>query len=86
MLYLLDTELKEKINISASLTQLFGVGNYKSTRLCKKLGFAENLKISDLNKNQKLKFIKGVENYSASVGFSLKQKLLYTRVKLLNNN
>jgi len=76
MLYLLDTELKEKINIRASLTKIFGVSHFKSTCLCKKLGFAKNLKIVELNKNQKLKFIKEIENYSTSVGFSLKQKLL----------
>jgi small subunit ribosomal protein S13 len=79
MLYLLETELKENININIAITNIFGISNFKSKILCKKLGLSENIKINGLTKNQKFKLTKAVESCSESAGLFLKQSLLLKR-------
>ena len=53
MIYLLETELQDNKSLYISLRYVFGIGNYNSTIICKKLGFSKNFKVSELTEEQK---------------------------------
>ena len=52
MVYIFESELLENKSISIALTQIFGIGNSSSIIICKNLGFAQNLKVKNLSKEQ----------------------------------
>lgn len=52
MIYLLNSNLPANKPVLFSLTNIYGIGQPTSFKLCKKLGFSKNLLVKDLSDNQ----------------------------------
>lgn len=80
MVYILETELRENKSIYFSLTKVFGIGQFQSSRMCKKLGLSCNCKLSNLTPDQLVKLIKFIENFNLLINSNLKKsKILVTK-------
>lgn len=77
MTYLLESKLPENKSIFFALRHVFGIGKSRSVLICKKLGFAPNLKVKNLSNEQVVK----ISKISESLNFILANDL--RRVKLL---
>lgn len=84
MVYIFESELLENKSILIALTQIFGIGNSSSILICKNLGFAQNLKVKNLSKEQLNLLIKTVENLDLSLASDLKKEKLLTFKKLIS--
>ena len=84
MVYIFESELLENKSIQIALTQIFGIGNSSSILICKNLGFAQNLKVKNLSKEQLNLLIKTVENLDLSLASDLKKEKLLTFKKLIS--
>lgn len=83
MIYLLETDLSNKKPISVSLKKIYGIGNFNSTDLCKKLGFSKNFKIADLTAEQKNKLIKLVNESKFCINSDLTRIKNFNKKKLI---
>lgn len=81
MIYFLETNLQKTKSVKYSLNQIFGINVSLSNNLCKKLGFSNNLKISDLSEDQLKSITKLIELSNLKINSDLKN---YNRI-LLNN-
>lgn len=61
MIYLFEAKLYENQSIIFALDSIYGIGINQSMKICKKLGFAVNLKIKNLSENQTKRLIKLIE-------------------------
>jgi len=52
MVYIFETEILNKKSLIFSLLAIYGLGRVRSRLLCRKLGYSENLTISDLTDAQ----------------------------------
>lgn len=84
MVYIFESELLENKSILIALTQILGIGNSSSSLICKNLGFAKNLKVKNLSKEQLNLLIKTVENLDLSLASDLKKEKLLTFKKLIS--
>lgn len=73
MLYILETKLSESKSISFALKYIYGLNTSKSNILCKKLGFAQNLKVEKLSEQQIKKLLKLVEISNLLITSDLKK-------------
>ena len=80
MVYLFESELPKNKSIFVSLIKVYGLGNFKSSQICKKLGFSKFLKVKNLTKEQINKLAKIFELENIKTSSDLK------KLKLLNNN
>jgi small subunit ribosomal protein S13 len=83
MIYLFESEISENKPIFISLTQIYGIGNFNSAFICKKLGFSANLKIKNLSREQINKLIKTVEILKLNLSSDLKKINLLNAKKLM---
>jgi small subunit ribosomal protein S13 len=80
MVYILETELVEKKPIYFSLTKVFGIGQFQSFLICKKLGLSYNCQLFNLTPDQVLKLIKYIEESSLLINSNLKKsKIMITK-------
>ncbi len=80
MVYILETELLENKSIYFSLTKVFGIGQFQSFLICKKLGLSYNCQLSDLTPDQIVRLIKFIENSSLLINSNLKKaKIIVTK-------
>lgn len=80
MVYILETELLEDKSIYFSLTKVFGIGQFQSFLLCKKLGLSHNCKLRNLTSDQVIKLIKFIENSNLLINSHLKKsKIMVTQ-------
>ena len=84
MIYLLETELQDNKSLYISLRYVFGIGNYNSTIICKKLGFSKNFKVSELTEEQKFNLVKLIETSKFLINSDLKLLLINKQKKLVN--
>ena len=84
MIYLLETELKDKKPLFITLNYIFGIGKYHSLILCKKLGISKNFKASELTEEQKFNLIKLIESSNVFINADLKRVLINSHQKLIN--
>ena len=82
MVYIFETEISNKTPIIYSLQKIFGLGYKTSYKICKKLGFSNNLKINDLSKEQIFLLIREIDQSSILINNDLKKKN-YTLLKTL---
>ena len=61
MVYIIETEIFNKKPLIFSLSSIYGMGQAQSIELCRKLGYSENLTISDLTKDQVLDLVCKIE-------------------------
>jgi proton-translocating NADH-quinone oxidoreductase chain M len=83
MVYLLETELLENKSIYFSLTKIFGIGQFQSFLICKKLGLSTNSKLSILTSDQIIKLVKSIENSHLLINSNLKKSRIIVAKKLL---
>jgi small subunit ribosomal protein S13 len=84
MVYIFESELPKNKSILFALTNIFGVGKLNSFLLCKKLGFSQNLKITDLSQKQIIKLIKNIESSNLILASDLKKERFLKLKKLLS--
>lgn len=72
-MYILETKLTKTKSIFFTLSKIYGIGNFRSFLICKKLGFSKNLKLKQLSEDQILKSIKLIESLKFSIASDLKQ-------------
>ena len=73
MIYILETKLYDNKSIFFALKNIYGIGDSKSFDICKKLGFAKNLKVKDLTEDQIKKLLKLVDNSNLLITSDLKK-------------
>ena len=73
MVYLLETKLLETKSIYFALSSIYGIGNKKSLKICKKLGFSVNLKVQHLSEEQVVQILKVIEMSNFMVTSELKK-------------
>lgn len=83
MVYILEAELLESKSVYFSLTKVFGIGQFQSFRICKKLGLSYNCKLSKLTPDQVLKLIKFVESSNLLINSNLKKSKIMVAKKLV---
>lgn len=83
MLYILETELLENKSVYLSLTKVFGIGRRHSSLICKKLGLAQNCKVSGLSPDQIIKLIKIIENSKLLINMNLRKSKIMLAKKLV---
>lgn len=84
MIYILETKLLEKKSVYFSLTKIFGIGQFQSFLICKKLGLSYNCKLSNLTPDQIVKLIKFIENLNLLITSNLKKSKILLAKTLIN--
>jgi len=74
MIYILETNLLEDKSVYFSLTNIFGIGQFQSFLICKKLGLSYNCKLSKLTPDQVVKLVKWIENLNLLINSNLKKE------------
>lgn len=83
MVYILETELSENKSIYFSLTKVFGVNQFQSFLICKKLGLSYNCTLSKLSPDQIVKLIKFIESLNLLINSNLKKSNIMLSKKLV---
>ena len=83
MIYIFETEILNSKPVNFSLQKIYGLGKYQTNIICKKLGFAKNLKTSSLTTDQTVKLIKTIENTNLKITTELKKLQIFTLKKLI---
>lgn len=83
MLYLLESDLPINMPIFFALKRVYGIGKKNSFLICKKLGFAPNLKIKHLSKEQVDDILNLVESLNFLIGSDLKKLKVLTVKNLI---
>lgn len=73
MLYILNTKLPKNKSVVISLTSIYGIGKPTSLKICKKLGFSDNLKTKELSEEDLVEILKVIENLNLITTNELKQ-------------
>ena len=81
MLYILETKLSEKTSVFFALIKIYGINKSNASFICKKLGFALNLKINELDQEQIQDMLVVID----SLNLMLNNELKTFRYKILNN-
>ena len=80
MIYIFEAKLPEEKSIYYAMKHVYGIGNSKSSLICRKLGFLLNLKVKNLSVSQINQLIKLVESLNFLIANDLKRfKLLRTQ-------
>jgi small subunit ribosomal protein S13 len=83
MIYILETNLSENKSVYFSLTNIFGIGQFQSFLICKKLGLSYNCKLLKLTPDQIVKLIKSIENLNLLINSNLKKEKTILAKKLV---
>lgn len=84
MIYILETKLLENKSVYFSLAKIFGVGQFQSFLICKKLGLSYNCKLSNLTSDQIIKLIKFIENLNLLITNNLKKSKIILAKNLVH--
>ena len=84
MIYLFESELSENKSIFFVLSYIYGIGKFNSSLICKKLGFAKNIKIENLSREQLNKLIHIIESLNIELGSDLKKLNLIKLKRLIS--
>jgi small subunit ribosomal protein S13 len=83
-MYLAETELKDNLKVSVSLTKIYGIKKKNASIICKSLGFADDLKVFELNYIQKEKLSRFITSSSLIINTELKKKNSLINQKLID--
>lgn len=83
MVYILEAEVLENKSVYFSLTKVFGLGQFQSFLICKKLGLAYNCKLTKLTPDQIINLIKFIENSNLLINSNLKKSKILVAKKLI---
>lgn len=82
MINIFDTELSNSKLIYYALQKIYGINKKKSFFICKKLGFALNLKIKNLSNDQLVELLKIIDTLNLVLSSDLK-KLKFLSIRNL---
>lgn len=83
-MYLFESELSENESIVLALTKIYGINKFSSIKICKKLGFSNNLKVKNLSKEQVLKLLNVIKLENFTITSDLKKLKIEANKKLIN--
>lgn len=83
MIYIFETEILNNKSLIFSLKKIYGLGKFQTTFLCKKLGFSQNLKTSELTNEQIIRLIKLIENSNLKITNELKKLQIFALKNLI---
>jgi len=83
MVYLFESKLPEIKSVYFGLNRIYGIGKSRSFLICKKLGFALNLKIKNLSVSQVNQISKLVESLDFIIANDLKRLNLLNKKRLI---
>jgi len=72
-MYIAETELNDYSHICVALTNVYGLNKAHSNLICKKLGFSDNFKVSDITNSQKEALIRALNNSNFILNAELKK-------------
>jgi len=72
VIFIFETQLNNFSTLSNALTKIYGVNLSSSIYFCKKLGFAGNIKLSDLSEDQIQQLSLSIERSGFSINADLK--------------
>lgn len=72
-MYILETKLYDSKSIFFSLKNIYGIGSFESSNICKKLGFSKNFKVKNLTKDQIKNLLKIVNESNLLIASDLKK-------------
>jgi small subunit ribosomal protein S13 len=84
MVYLFESKLPETKSVYFGLSRIYGIGKGRSFLICKKLGFALNLKIKNLSVSQVNQISKLVESLDFVIANDLKRLKLLNKQRLIS--
>jgi small subunit ribosomal protein S13 len=84
MVYLFESEIPENKSVLFALKYIYGVGSKNSVLICKKLGFAGNLKVKHLSKEQVKRTLLTIESLNLELESDLKKLKLLMVKKLVS--
>jgi small subunit ribosomal protein S13 len=84
MIYIFETEISNSKTLQFALQKIYGLGNYQTNVICKKLGFSKNLQTSKLTNDQIIKLIKTIENTNLKITNELKNLHIFTLKNLID--
>jgi len=84
MIYIFETELLNFKTVEFSLKKIYGLGNYQTNHICKKLGFTKNFKTNKLTNEQIFKLIKTIEETNLKITNELKKSQIYALKNLID--
>lgn len=83
MIYLFESKIPDSKSVFFALKHIYGIGKVNSILICKKLGFALNLKIKDLSKEHIIQLIRLIEGLDIMLASDLKKIKLLTTKRLV---
>lgn len=83
MLYLLETNLPDNKSVFFALTNIYGIGKKSASNVCKKLGFATNLKIKHLTPKQLNEIVRTIESSNLVLNNELRKMRSLTLKNLI---
>ena len=84
MIYLFESELPQEKSLPFALRYIYGLGEFQTFFICKKLGFSKNLIVLNLSKEQISKLVKYIESLDILIaGDLLKAELLIAQKLVL---
>lgn len=87
MLYILETNVSDKLSVFIALTKIYGIGSSKGELICKKLGFVPNLKIKNLSQKQIVALLQLINLLNFIINIKLKNlKSLFLKHLILNRS
>jgi len=83
MVHLFESEFPTQKSVFFFFKYIFGIGKFNSFLICKQLGFAKNLKIKNLSKQQTNKIVQIIDYLKLKVASDLKKSILINVKKLI---
>lgn len=84
MIHIFDTDLPENKNLFIALRGVYGIGKYQANKVCKKLGFSNNMRVRDLTDLQISEIIELLKSKHFIIEGDLKRKQSKNHAKLIN--
>lgn len=84
MVYIFESEIPENKSVFLALTHIYGIGKANSSIICKKLGFANNLKVKNLSKEQINAIRFTIDSLNLKITRDLKKLKLLISKKLIS--
>jgi len=83
MVYLLESKLPDKKPVLLALQHVYGIGKFRASLICKRLGFSSNLKVMLLSENQIIRMLTIINSLKLLLAHELKKFRLSILKKLV---
>ena len=83
MVYLLESKLPDKKSVFFALQHVYGIGKFRASFICKKLGFSSNFKVNLLSESQIVRMLTIINSLKLLLAHELKKFRLSIIKKLV---